>query len=401
MADLNTNNEADAIVMQKALFSAGAFEMKADGDGRDGVIDWDHDDDVGYLLHLKAKANSGSNASIIGIGTDDGAGNGLLISHKNSGAGLRLIQQPGAAFGAYLNGYSSNPLILAEIFKGSGGIKIAPKAGQAINDGVTTSGSDVFTSATAAFTGADVGASISQLTSRGLNDPSGTIPSGTTIIAVTNGTTVQMSANATASATGLLTLIGGRSPAASQTLLRLADESDVTLVTFQKGAAYTRVPLDATSNDVAAPAIKVNGMSGQTSDIFQIFRNGNANAMFSLLASGLGAFRSGLSVNNGQLTTSNALNITNFGSTNKTLQLTGSATQALDQLSVLDSGGATQSRFDKNGYFMTHKTAAPADGDITASSVAFWFDSTDGAAKVKFKGKSANGTVVSGEVALA
>lgn len=46
-------------------------------------------------------------------------------------------------------------------------------------------------------------------------------------------------------------------------------------------------------------------------------------------------------------------------------------------------------------------TAAPADGDVAASQVALWFDDTDGAAKLMIKGKSANGTVVTGEVALA
>ena len=46
------------------------------------------------------------------------------------------------------------------------------------------------------------------------------------------------------------------------------------------------------------------------------------------------------------------------------------------------------------------QTAAPADADISNSTVALWFDATNGSAKIKFKGKSANGTVVVGEVAL-
>lgn len=59
------------------------------------------------------------------------------------------------------------------------------------------------------------------------------------------------------------------------------------------------------------------------------------------------------------------------------------------------------SQINKDGYFITRKNAAPADGDLAANDLAIWFDSTNGAAKAKFKGKSANGTVVAGEVALA
>lgn len=70
-------------------------------------------------------------------------------------------------------------------------------------DGVTTNGSATFTSATAVFTGADVGAPIV-----GVN-----IPVGTTISSVTNATTVVLSATATASGTGLAFAVYGRLPA--------------------------------------------------------------------------------------------------------------------------------------------------------------------------------------------
>lgn len=48
----------------------------------------------------------------------------------------------------------------------------------------------------------------------------------------------------------------------------------------------------------------------------------------------------------------------------------------------------------------TKGAAAPADGDIQSGQCFMFFDSSNGAAKVKFKGKSADGTVVAGEVAL-
>lgn len=59
------------------------------------------------------------------------------------------------------------------------------------------------------------------------------------------------------------------------------------------------------------------------------------------------------------------------------------------------------STITENGYFTTRKITIIADAELAASEVALWFDSTDGAGKLKIKGKTANGTVVVGEVALA
>ena len=71
---------------------------------------------------------------------------------------------------------------------------IAVDYGRWVSDGVTTSGSATLTSATANFTAADVGASLT-----GTGIPTTT---QTTIQADTNSTTVTMSATATSSATG-------------------------------------------------------------------------------------------------------------------------------------------------------------------------------------------------------
>lgn len=65
------------------------------------------------------------------------------------------------------------------------------------------------------------------------------------------------------------------------------------------------------------------------------------------------------------------------------------------------SADAILSQFDKNGYFMTRKVAAPADADLASSEMALWFDATNGAGKLMIKAKTANGTVVTGSVALA
>lgn len=75
------------------------------------------------------------------------------------------------------------------------------------------------------------------------------------------------------------------------------------------------------------------------------------------------------------------------------LRVKAAAGQSADLLEVKDSAGALLSAFSENGYFMTRKTAAPADGEIAAGEVGLWLDSTNGAPKLKVKGKQANGTV--------
>lgn len=68
---------------------------------------------------------------------------------------------------------------------------------------------------------------------------------------------------------------------------------------------------------------------------------------------------------------------------------------------------SNQWRFTQTGslqvssWISTTRNTAPADGDLAANELAYWFDPTNGAAKVMFKGKSANGTAVTGQVALA
>lgn len=76
------------------------------------------------------------------------------------------------------------------------------------------------------------------------------------------------------------------------------------------------------------------------------------------------------------------------------------ASQADSLVAWLDSSGAKYSHINKAGYFMTRKSAAPADADVATGELALWFDKTAGAAKAMFKGKNASGTVVTGSVAL-
>jgi hypothetical protein len=78
----------------------------------------------------------------------------------------------------------------------------------------------------------------------------------------------------------------------------------------------------------------------------------------------------------------------------------GIASQAANLMEWRSSADAVLSTVSENGYYTTRKVSAPADAELSASEVAFWFDDTNGAGKLKIKGKTANGTVVAGEVTL-
>ncbi|HEY0567433.1 MAG TPA: hypothetical protein VGD13_04775, partial [Xanthobacteraceae bacterium] len=77
-----------------------------------------------------------------------------------------------------------------------------------------------------------------------------------------------------------------------------------------------------------------------------------------------------------------------------------SATQGANLFEAQDSAGAVKSGMNKAGYIFTVLNAAPADADLSANQAMIWFDSTNGAAKLMIKGKTADGTVVSGSVPL-
>ncbi len=68
-------------------------------------------------------------------------------------------------------------------------------------------------------------------------------------------------------------------------------------------------------------------------------------------------------------------------------------------------GRAPDKFFDINGYLRGNgifnlKNDAPADADLAAGECCWWYDKTDGAAKVMFKAKTNNGTVVAGSLTL-
>ncbi len=70
-------------------------------------------------------------------------------------------------------------------------------------------------------------------------------------------------------------------------------------------------------------------------------------------------------------------------------------------IQLKDASSNILSRFNYRGTLATKAVTAPTSNEIENGELLYYYDATDGAAKVKFKGKSANGTIVSGEMALA
>lgn len=122
-----------------------------------------------------------------------------------------------------------------------------------------------------------------------------------------------------------------------------------------------------------------------------------------------GSVRSPSMVNNAsfsnsriQLTTTGTLVDRTVADNNPVLRVqNSSATSTGDVLQAIGIAGTIGSRINKNAYFITAKTAAPADADLSANDLAFWFDSTNGSAKLMVKAKQADGAVKTGSVALA
>lgn len=77
-------------IKSRANDLAGKITAKVVGDTADGLFNWMHDGDYGYLFHLTGGPNFTGNA-IIGIGVDYG-GKGLLVNNKGTGIGINLTQ---------------------------------------------------------------------------------------------------------------------------------------------------------------------------------------------------------------------------------------------------------------------------------------------------------------------
>lgn len=84
-----------------------------------------------------------------------------------------------------------------------------------------------------------------------------------------------------------------------------------------------------------------------------------------------------------------------------TTQITKGATSQSANLSEWQSSaGTVYATYSENGYCTTRKNSAPADAELANGEAAYWFDSTNGAAKFMIKAKTADGTVVTGSINL-
>lgn len=95
------------------------------------------------------------------------------------------------------------------------------------------------------------------------------------------------------------------------------------------------------------------------------------------------------------------MRLTNNQSSSVGFYLTAASGQTANLVEYWNGSGGLLATVSENGYFTTRKNAAPADAELAAGEAAYWFDSSNGASKFMVKAKSADGTVVTGEVALA
>lgn len=246
---------------------------KAAGDTASGLIDWLNDSAVGYLFHLRMGANSAAGTATIGIGMDAGAGDGLTISAKGgaTGRGINATAHPGTGLLALFNNYNKlQPATLTQVYRGAGEARIVAQAAEGFADGQSVNGSTTFTSLTAAFTAADIG--------RGLRSTVAGIPTNTTIVSITNATTVVLSQAATLSSGAMTFAIVGRIPDTTQKLLSVRDY-DGTTALCEVSRAGTVLAGTVTVGGVGvvatAGAVRVNGPAASSRDI-QFQTAGNA-----------------------------------------------------------------------------------------------------------------------------
>jgi hypothetical protein len=244
--------------------NGNAIIAKALGDGTPGIWDVTNDDTTGYIFHLHTGPNSTGTAYTIGIGTDAGAGGGILVSQKAAGPGLTVLSHPSAsgAPGLKTSGYSAVAVPMrVDSYVGSPGAQIVAQPGQGFPDGISN-GTTTFTSATANFVVGDEGKAITQLTSKGEGL---VIPAGTTIVTRVSATTVTLSAavpNTSTPGMPINFLIAGRaaSSAGNHNLLSFYD--DTTQVgKFTRASFSWRLPLEVTPLGSNQNSVYIDGNS--------------------------------------------------------------------------------------------------------------------------------------------
>lgn len=127
------------------------------------------------------------------------------------------------------------------------------------------------------------------------------------------------------------------------------------------------------------------GGGGQPAITFQIYAGGNLYGIINA---------------NSQSYLARGLLVGNVISTDIPLVAQGAPSQSANLTEWKSSAAAVYGTVSENGYFTTRKNTAPDDEELVAREAAWWFDSTDGASKLRIKAKTADGTVVAGSITL-
>jgi hypothetical protein len=148
------------------------------------------------------------------------------------------------------------------------------------------------------------------------------------------------------------------------------------------------------SKDVNSIPVIARGIAGQVSALFAT-QNSGGSTLFSVAANGV--------VSVGGVLTGATFSVNNNNATGGTVaaRVRAHPSQSVDILQCQNSGGTPVAGINKVGAVYTALNTVPADADIVAGQCLFWFDSTNGAAKLMIKAKQADGTVRTGSVALA
>ena len=154
--------------------------------------------------------------------------------------------------------------------------------------------------------------------------------------------------------------------------------------------------LKISSSDATVSALHVEGQVGAADPIFKITPPGESFAALAVSSFGevniqpvTGAFQG--------LTVDNFTGGPGFGLLKVTFD--GSHVFRVDADGSF-MAGSNLFQVGADGGFSTRANAAPSDGSLTEGEMAIWFDATDGAAKLRVKAKTNDGTVRVGTLAL-
>lgn len=170
-------------------------------------------------------------------------------------------------------------------------------------------------------------------------------------------------------------------------------------------AAGVRSSFDLVNNQTNVTAFYLSDLSGarsvasNTGVITNLYGQRIASLKASYVTNAYGIVQEGVNDRNiflGPTAFSGGLTVSPGSLTGVPLVVKGFSSQGENIQEWRDSSNNVYSTISESGYFTTRRNIPPADAELQAGEAAWYFDSTDGAARIIFKGKTANGTVVSG-----